>query len=432
MGIEENERVCKYLNEIILKVRNKEAHEEIKLELISHIEELYEGYVESGIEKDEAIRNAIAQMGNADIIGEKLDKVHRGSPEWGIVVATALMSFIGIFTAVFIGISGEVTHYNKNNGRNMIISVLIGITLAMALYKFDYRKLKKYSTHIFIGTNLLMVLSILFSNYINGSKYITIMSISINITPIYLFLMCICLPGILKNIKLKGSIGYLKLIGSYIIPIVLIAMIPDTFYTLIYTCVFIAVLINNKYSRRVISSLGITYIAAIVGIVLQAGTYARNRLLMFLTPHKDPEGLGYINYIFNKIIKGASPLGKGNGITINELPEANTDFVFAYIIHTFGWIVAIVISVLVTFFIVRLFKSSKLIKDDFGKSIVVSLSIIFSLQFIENIFMTFNLVPVMSIGFPFISYGGTSMIINMVSIGLIMGIYKRKSYAYTI
>lgn len=194
VGIEKDERFCKYLNEIISKVRNKEAHEEIKLELISHIEELYEAYVESDMEKDEAIRNAIAQMGNADIIGEKLDKVHRGSPEWGI------------FTAIFIGINSNITHYNKNSGRNMIIFVLIGITLAMALYKFDYRKLNKYSTHIFIGTNLLMVLSILFSNYINGSKYITIMSMSINITPIYLFLMCICLPGILKNIKQVTSI----------------------------------------------------------------------------------------------------------------------------------------------------------------------------------------------------------------------------------
>ncbi|SNV72351.1 hypothetical protein [Clostridium cochlearium] len=76
-----------------------------------------------------------------------------------------------------------------------------------------------------------MILSILFSNYVNGSKYITIMSISINITPIYLFLMSICLPGILQNIKLKGTIDYLKLIGSYIIPIVLIAIIPDIFYT---------------------------------------------------------------------------------------------------------------------------------------------------------------------------------------------------------
>lgn len=432
MGIEKDKRVCKYLNEIISKVRNKESHEEIKLELISHIEELYDSYVKSGMGKDEAIRNSITQMGNADIIGEKLDKVHRGNLEWGIVVATVLMSFIGIFTAIFIGISGEITHYNQNSGRNMIISTLIGITLAMALYKFDYRELKKYSIHILIGTNLLMILSILFSNYVNGSKYITIMSISINITPIYLFLMSICLPGILQNIKLKGTIDYLKLIGSYIIPIVLIAMIPDIFYTLIYTCVFIAVLINNKYSRRVISSLGITYIAVIVGIVLQSGTYAKNRLLMFLTPHKDPKGLGYINCIFNKIIKGASPLGQGNGITIDELPEANTDFVFAYIIHTFGWIVAFIIAVLVTFFIIRLFKSSKLIKDDFGKSIVVSLSIIFSLQFIGNILMIFNLVPIMSIGLPFISYGGTSMIINMISIGLIMGIYKRKSYAYTI
>ncbi|MBU5270491.1 permease prefix domain 1-containing protein [Clostridium cochlearium] len=153
MGIEKDERVCKYLNEIISKVRNKESHEEIKLELISHIEELYDSYVKSGMGKDEAIRNSITQMGNADIIGEKLDKVHRGNLEWGIVVATVLMSFIGIFTAIFIGISGEITHYNQNSGRNMIISTLIGITLAMALYKFDYRELKKYSIHILIGTN---------------------------------------------------------------------------------------------------------------------------------------------------------------------------------------------------------------------------------------------------------------------------------------
>lgn len=424
MCLKESEKVNEYINKVLLNIKNKEVHEDIKNELICHIEDLFYDFKKLGLNKEQAVKKAVENMGDAYSIGQDLNKIHKGSPDWFLTILTFIMGLMGIFLCVFINNTAKIN--SNNNVKVMIASFFIGITLAIALYKFDYRKLKKYATYMFIVVNILMFLSMLFGNIINGSIHAK----GIDFSYLYVFLICICLPSVLNGIKLKGFISYTKFIAIYLVPILLLGLIPNLIYTVIYTFIFMATAINMKFSLRVSLVVGLSYIGTLSFIILTSPCRIY-RAVAFFNPFKDPNGRGYINTIFYKILKGSSPLGKGQGITLNELPECDKDFVFAYIIHNFGWAIGGIIIVMVGVFIIRLFKSSKLIKEDFGKSIAVEISILFGVQFIWSILMTLNLLPIVAIGVPFLSYSGTNMVINMASIGLIMGIYKRRNYPFT-
>ncbi|MEG0134340.1 MAG: FtsW/RodA/SpoVE family cell cycle protein, partial [Clostridium sp.] len=124
--------------------------------------------------------------------------------------------------------------------------------------------------------------------------------------------------------------------------------------------------------------------------------------------------------------------GKGGSIAADSLPSANTDFIFTYIICSFGWIVAIILVSLVLAFIIRIGFISENAKDRYGKLIVSGLCALFAAQFLLNILINLNLFPAYSVSMPFISYSGTGMIINMFSIGLIASVHKWRNTPYII
>ena len=120
----------------------------------------------------------------------------------------------------------------------------------------------------------------------------------------------------------------------------------------------------------------------------------------------------------------------GNGASkevFKNLPNLNQDLVFCYIIYTFGWLFAIVILMLIISLLVNLFKTSKTIKNNYGKTSILSISTIFASQFLISILMNLNLLPISAVSMPFISSGGTNTMINMALIGLICSIYGRKN-----
>lgn len=104
-----------------------------------------------------------------------------------------------------------------------------------------------------------------------------------------------------------------------------------------------------------------------------------------------------------------------------------SDFVFIYIVHTFGWLGAAVIISIIVSFIYRILHVSKYVRDNYGRLLISGLISIFIVQFAANILMNLNLFPMIGTALPFISYGGPLGIINMVSVGIIMSVYRRRS-----
>lgn len=156
------------------------------------------------------------------------------------------------------------------------------------------------------------------------------------------------------------------------------------------------------------------------GLLLFAGItlpYRIRRLLTFINPNQDPLGTGYINIQLNKITHSTGLFGQGFNFP-RVIPEVHTDFVFTYIVHTFGWIAGIILAALVITFLMRLTYSAMIIKNSYGKLLVSGFVTVFAVRFFWNILMNIGLAPIFGVGLPFISYGGSQFIFGMLAMSV--------------
>ena len=156
--------------------------------------------------------------------------------------------------------------------------------------------------------------------------------------------------------------------------------------------------------------------------------YRVKRFFTFLHPFSDPEGVGYLNTRMYEIFNNSEIFG--HWFSANDLlkvPSMESEFVLNYILHTFGWLgIAVIITIIVSF-IYRVLHISKYVRDSYGRLLIGGLISIFIIQFAANILMNVNLFPIVGIALPFISYGGSLGLINMISVGIIMSVYRRRS-----
>lgn len=105
------------------------------------------------------------------------------------------------------------------------------------------------------------------------------------------------------------------------------------------------------------------------------------------------------------------------------------EFALTSTIHCFGWIVGILVIALVLSFIIRIGIISSNTKNTYGKLLISGLFMLFTIQFILNILANFSLSPILGISMPFISYGGTQLLINVLAISIINNVYKYRNTA---
>jgi rod shape determining protein RodA len=158
--------------------------------------------------------------------------------------------------------------------------------------------------------------------------------------------------------------------------------------------------------------------------------YQKDRLLVFLNPNVDPLGAGY-TIIQSKIAIGSGVLfGKGwlSGTQnqLNFLPERHTDFIFSVIGEEWGFVGAAVLLVLYYLLINEGLKIVQHTKDRFGSFLALGIVSLIAYQAIINISMTLGIFPVVGLSLPFISYGGSSLVIFCFLIGILLSINKRR------
>ena len=161
--------------------------------------------------------------------------------------------------------------------------------------------------------------------------------------------------------------------------------------------------------------------------------HQQQRIQAFIDPMSDPLGSGY-NTIQAKVAIGSGGLfGKGflagNQTQLQFIPEQWTDFVYCVIGEEFGFVGSIIMLGLLTYLFFRILKISS-VKDEFLSLVSVGILAIFFSHFIINIVMVGGIMPVIGLPLPFVSYGGSSLLVNMVMLGILANIYKtRKHYS---
>jgi len=158
--------------------------------------------------------------------------------------------------------------------------------------------------------------------------------------------------------------------------------------------------------------------------------HQQKRIETFIDPMTDPLGAGY-NSIQAQVAIGSGGLfGKGylngNQTQLQYIPEQWTDFIFCVVGEEFGFIGSMLLILLFAVLFIRIIKIASLAKDDYFSLLLVGIFSIYFIHFIINIGMTIGIIPVIGIPLPFVSYGGSSLLINMIMLGLVMNVYKSR------
>lgn len=427
MGIGDNSKINEYIDYVCSYVKYKEAHKEIKEELSSHIEDVVDEYTEGGMSQEESISKAVERMGDGQGVGKQLNIAHKGTPDWITLLLTIVLVNTGVLLMYLMQYKSSYQHSDYLFKRSVLYATIgtIGIVL---LYFFDYRKLQKYSKLIFTGMCFLFIISLFIGRPINGKLFIALGSFTIDFKAISLYVFVIALAGIFNNYDWNKKINLIKAVGYLGIPMFFMLSAQGLSYCGIYFIAFIVLALKSNMKKRYAIYIVALNTIYFVYFALSA-KYRWNRIFAFLSPFADPEGSGYLGIQMYKITHTSGIFG--NGFSANEkllrVPELQSDFVFNYIVHTFGWLGAAVIITLIISFIYRILHISKYVKDNYGRLLIEGLISIFIVQFTANILMNLNLFPIIGIALPFISYGGSLGLINMLSVGIIMSVYRRRS-----
>ena len=283
--------------------------------------------------------------------------------------------------------------------------------------------------------NIFLLLVLIFGKEINGTRaWFSFKFISFQpseIMKFYLLLLLSSYTSKLNNIKIKNVLIMLLIV---IIPGVLTFLEPDTGAVIMYFLIFIGVLMASKLKKiyliyfligivLLLSGIFIIYFldkSLFIKIFSSNMFYRMERILDFKTQ------TGY--QIENALISITNSGYLGYGISNHPIyfPEAPTDFVFDLTISSFGILTGILVVIVYLLLIFNNFKIYESIDSYENKLFVFGFLIMFIINIFYNILMNIGLLPIMGITLPFISYGGSSIIVNFIILGLISGLNKKR------
>ena len=227
---------------------------------------------------------------------------------------------------------------------------------------------------------------------------------------------------ILKNIKK----GVFPILGVLLLIFGLIMLQPDFGTGVIIVISIIVLLFISGVNMSFFIKLGFLGLLGVAGLIIVA-PYRMKRIISFLNPWSDPLGSGFqiIQSLYAIGPGGLLGLGLGNSIQKHfYLPEPQTDFIFAIISEEFGFLGILIVASLFILIIARGFHISIHCEDKFGKYLAFGITFQLAFQTLLNLMVVVGLIPVTGVTLPFLSYGGSSLLITMVSMGILLNISK--------
>lgn len=297
---------------------------------------------------------------------------------------------------------------------------------------FDYRHLKTTSWVIYILTLVSLVVVLFWGRSIYGAQRWLDLGV-FSVQPSEVAKIGVLLMGAVCLSKIKSPLGFrdlVKVLAIAIAPAYLITRQPDLGSALLLIALIAGMIVYLGVKKNIAKLLVISLplLAPLGWSCLK--DYQKTRILTFIDPGHDPLGAGY-HVIQSQIAIGSGGFwGKGfmegTQSQLRFLPEKHTDFAFSVFGEEWGFIGAVVLLFLFCVFLYQIFMCSQEAKDKFGSLLCVGVFFYFFWQVLINIGMVLGLMPVVGIPLPFISYGGTSMLVNFVMIGLVLNVSMRR------
>jgi len=316
---------------------------------------------------------------------------------------------------------------------NQVFNISVGLIIFTLVIFTNPRILFGYAPILFFLTIFLLVLVHFFGIESNGAKrWLAFGGLNLQPSELIKITLPLMIAWLYQNFQNKISLKvHLIAIFLILVPVYLVLLQPDLGTSIMIALSgFLIIFLAGVSWRLILSSLVITILSSPI-IWMNLHIYQKNRILNMLDPFADPLGTGY-HTIQSMIAIGSGGVfgkgwGQGSQTNLNFLPEANTDFIFAVYAEEFGFFGVILIFALFLFLIYRIFNLANDMQDTFSKLLTVSLGASIFAAIFVNIAMISGLVPVVGLPLPFMSYGGTSMVVSLISIGIIMNLNNHKT-----
>lgn len=345
-----------------------------------------------------------------------------------IMFMLILIGTVNIFSASFVkaGMEYHDTYYFLNRH---LMSLTIGFTCMLVTIKFDYKRWRKMVPLILALTIAALVAVDLVGIEVNGSR--RWLNIGMQFQPselaklaTILFMAAYLGPKIDRqnNISMfTRQMGIITIMGF------LVYKQPDlgTAAIIVGIAFFMHILAGMHKEEAILLSV----LAVMVAVILTfSASYRAERVWAWFDPWAYQGDKGYQTVQSIIAIGSGGFLGEGLGMGTSKfyyLPEAHTDFAFAILCQEMGFIGALCVFFLLAAMACYSGKIARQAQDGFGKMLVIGITILVVGQGIANIAMVSGVLPVIGVPLPFISYGGTSLIINMTAMGIVVNVGRQ-------
>lgn len=436
-----SEKINQFIQQVLSRIQYKKIRQNISLEIQDHIQESIHTLMEAGIPEEEACSRAVQQMGDPCAVGDALNRVHRPRCALSLFFLIGFLAAAGIVVQFF----HDRTVTDTLNYVKQLFYFVLGAGCLISLYFFNYRRLYRHSLLCFLAVNVLFaVLFVLCSDTLYGRMSLRLFHITFSPALYLLLFNLVFYAGVVKRFC-DGSVkGFAIVVCLPLLPLFLMLQVPSISGSFLMAAGFYSILVVwvtcREYpgSRRKALSflLGAALLlgaAILMSFLLEP--YRLERLTAFLYPEQNMNGGGWVNYQLKNLLEQANWIGDSGkllaplgteGAAVPLIPNLSTDLVLDFVIGRFGWLAGAAVIGLLLITMVQLFRTCLKIRDPYGRLLGFSLCAVFSLQVLSNVMMSLNLLPLIGMALPFLSFGGSSYIVNMAMLGLLLGIYRRK------
>lgn len=353
--------------------------------------------------------------------------------DWTLLVLVTLLSGIGLVNIYSAGFSLADFRQAPYHIKQMQW-ILIGFVAMTIAFFVNYRFLCRHA-YIIYGISIVLLLIVFLGGYATrgSQRWIAIAGFTFQPSELVKLTVILALAKYFDRHRIPRSYHLRELFIPFMmvmLPFLFILKQPDLGTGLILLILFLSMVFFVGLDwRSLLMACSAGLIVAPVGWFLLRD-YQRERIMTFFSPERDPLGSGY-HIIQSMIAAGSGGLFgkgflKGSQTQLKFLPEQQTDFVFSVFAEEWGFLGGVVLLVLFLLLILWGIKIIIHAKDYVGALVALGVTMLIFWEVFINIGMVLGILPVVGIPLPFLSYGGSSMVVLMMAVGLLMNISVRR------
>jgi rod shape determining protein RodA len=348
-----------------------------------------------------------------------------------LLIATLLLTIAGVMVlyATTVKAAGVGTDVDA---LNQMIFAGLGIAVVAALTAIDYRLWLRLTGFAYAASIFLLILvDIAGQTALGAQRWIDIGFFRFQPSELVKIVLILVLAKLLSQNydRLEQPKYLLQSILLTGLPVMLVLAQPDLGTALVLLAIWFMMILVSPIPKGYVLALAVAGILFVPIGITMLQPYQRDRLTVFINPAADPLGRGF-NVVQASIAVGSGQLfgrglAAGSQSQLNFLPSQHTDFIFAVWAEKLGFVGTILMLALFTLLITRIIIVANRSRDRFGMFVCVGIATMLLFHILVNVGMNMGIMPVTGIPLPFISYGGTSLIVALAAIGLVQSVAVR-------